>query len=106
MLRVAIMTELFDAVETLALTGEQNGDRLAILTNGGGAGVLATDALADAGRRLAELSAATITRLDTVCRRPGAAATLSISSAMLPERAMPPRSKLCSPMTESMRSWR
>jgi acetyltransferase len=43
------MAELFDAAETLALTGEQVGERLAILTNGGGADVLATDALVAAG---------------------------------------------------------
>ena len=66
MLRVATMAELFDAVETLALTGEQHGERLAILTNGGGAGVLATDALAAQGGRLAELSPATIARLDRI----------------------------------------
>jgi acetyltransferase len=64
MLRVATMAELFDAAETLALTDEQNGERLAILTNGGGAGVLATDALAALGGRLAELAPETITRLD------------------------------------------
>jgi acetyltransferase len=66
MLRVNTMAELFDAVETLALTGEQHGDRLAILTNGGGAGVLATDALTAQGGRLAELSPDTIARLDRV----------------------------------------
>ena len=42
MLRVGTMAELFDAAETLALTHKQVGERLAILTNGGGAGVLAT----------------------------------------------------------------
>ncbi len=66
MLRVATMEELFDAAETLALTGAQNGDRLAILTNGGGAGVLASDALEAAGGRLAALSAETVARLDRV----------------------------------------
>ena len=55
-LRVETMAELFDAAETLALTRDQVGDRLAILTNGGGAGVLATDALIAAGGQLAELS--------------------------------------------------
>src|SRR3984893_13624613 len=60
MLRVGTMAELFDAAETLALTQEQAGDRLAILTNGGGAGVLATDALLTAGGRLATLSPETI----------------------------------------------
>jgi len=63
MLRVATMGELFDAAETLTLTGPQNGDRLAILTNGGGAGVLASDALDAMGGRLAALSADTIARL-------------------------------------------
>jgi acetyltransferase len=64
MLRVGTMAELFDATETLALTGAQTGDRLAIVSNGGGAGVLATDALAAAGGRLAELAQDTIARLD------------------------------------------
>jgi acetyltransferase len=66
MLRVDTMTELFDAVETLALTRPQQGDRLAVLTNGGGPGVLATDALIAAGGRLATLSPATVARLDRV----------------------------------------
>jgi acetyltransferase len=66
MLRVATMAELFDAAETLALTRDQQGDRLAILSNGGGAGVLATDALEVAGGRLAQLAPQTIARLDAV----------------------------------------
>jgi len=63
MLRVGTMTELFGAAETLALTRAQVGDRLAVLTNGGAAGVLATDALMAAGH-LATLSTATIAALD------------------------------------------
>jgi acetyltransferase len=66
MLRVGAMAELFDAAETLALTQEQVGDRLAILTNGGGAGVLATDALLNAGGNLAELADNTIQELNRV----------------------------------------
>jgi acetyltransferase len=66
MLRVGTMAELFDAAETLALTHAQQGDRLVILTNGGGAGVLAADALAAAGGRLADLAPETIERLDRV----------------------------------------
>jgi acetyltransferase len=66
MLRVDSMAELFDAVETLALTRAQQGDRLAILTNGGGPGVLATDELVGLGGRLAALSSATIEKLDKV----------------------------------------
>jgi acetyltransferase len=66
MLRVATMAELFDAAETLALTHEQVGERLAILTNGGGAGVLATDALIASGGQLAALPEDTITELNRV----------------------------------------
>lgn len=64
MLRVYELRELFEAVVTLAAGVRPAGARLAILTNGGGAGVLATDALADYGGTLAELSPQTIERLD------------------------------------------
>lgn len=66
MLRVYSLDELFMTVEMLAMTRAPKGDRLAILTNGGGIGVLATDALADHGGRLAALSRETIERLDRV----------------------------------------
>lgn len=66
MLRVLSLDELFDAVETLALARRPKGDRLAIVTNGGGMGVLATDALIDEGGRLAVLSRETVKRLDAV----------------------------------------
>jgi acetyltransferase len=66
MLRVVGMAELFDAAETLALTGTQIGDRLAILTNGGGAGMLAADALEMAGGRLAVLAPETRERLGRI----------------------------------------
>jgi acetyltransferase len=64
MLRVDTMAELFAAAETLATTREQIGDRLAILSNGGG--VLAADALMAAGGCLAELSTETVAALDAV----------------------------------------
>ncbi|WP_395407548.1 GNAT family N-acetyltransferase [Pseudoduganella sp. UC29_106] len=66
MLRVQTTEELFDAVETLACARPLNGERLAILTNGGGPGVLATDALVAGGGKLAELSPATLEQLDQV----------------------------------------
>lgn len=65
-LRVLSLEELFDAVQTLALAKPPRGDRLAILTNGGGIGILATDALIDQGGRLAELSAETLSELSRV----------------------------------------
>ncbi|MBE9553511.1 MAG: bifunctional acetate--CoA ligase family protein/GNAT family N-acetyltransferase [Proteobacteria bacterium] len=66
LLRVRDLEELFAAVETLAMAGPVRGDRLAILTNGGGLGVLATDSLMDEGGRLAELAPETIKALDAV----------------------------------------
>ena len=68
-LRVFTLAELFDAVEILALARPPKGDRLAILTNGGGVGVLATDALIDEGGRLAALSDETLAALDQVLPR-------------------------------------
>ena len=64
MLRVYALRELFEAVGTLAAGMRVNGDRLAILTNGGGIGVIATDAVADYAGRLATLSPATMAKLD------------------------------------------
>lgn len=64
LLRVQDTIELFDAVETLAHAQHFGGDRLAILSNGGGAGVLATDRAIAEGIRLAELEPGTITKLD------------------------------------------
>jgi acetyltransferase len=66
MLRVYSTDDLFAAVETLARARPLQGDRLAIMTNGGGPGVMATDALVLSQGRLAELSAATLRHLDEV----------------------------------------
>ncbi|MGK9170853.1 GNAT family N-acetyltransferase [Inquilinus limosus] len=49
MLRVFDLAELFDAVETLASGLRVEGERLAILTNGAGLGLLAAEALTDVG---------------------------------------------------------
>lgn len=66
MLRVFSLEALFDAVETLALAQPPLGKRLVILSNGGGTGVMATDALMDAGGELAVLSDETIGKLNGV----------------------------------------
>lgn len=66
MLRVKTLDELFQAAGTLATGIRVQGDRLAILTNGGGVGVLAVDELIDVGGHLAELSEATLARLNAV----------------------------------------
>jgi acetyltransferase len=65
-LRVSNIEELFAAVETLGRGRRLSGERLAVLTNGGGAGVMASDELIAGGLEPAELSAATIDALDAV----------------------------------------
>ena len=66
MLRVLTTEDLFAAVQTLALARPLFGERLVILTNGGGPGVMATDALVAAGGAMAQLSDDTLRRLDAV----------------------------------------
>ena len=66
LLRVYDLEELFDAAETLGSLKPFPGRRLAVLTNGGGIGVLAVDRLADLGGALATLSAETFAHLDRV----------------------------------------
>jgi len=63
-LRVDGLAELFDAAETLTRVSRLRGDRLAIVTNGGGAGVLAVEFLEQLGGELADLSDETMARLD------------------------------------------
>lgn len=55
-LRVETIAELFDLAQLLGKQPRPSGPRLAIVTNGGGPGVLATDALIECGGTLAELS--------------------------------------------------
>jgi acetyltransferase len=55
MLRVDTLDELFQAVATLSSGLRVRGNRLAIVTNGAGLGVIAADAVARSGARLADL---------------------------------------------------
>ena len=66
LLRVIDLDELFAAAETLGRVKPFSGKRLAILTNGGGLGVLAVDRLADLGGTLAGISPETVRKLDAV----------------------------------------
>jgi acetyltransferase len=63
-IRIREYDQLFIASETLAGGRMPKGSRLAILTNGGGPGVLAADAVADKGVLLATLSDGARTALD------------------------------------------
>jgi acetyltransferase len=63
--RVGEIAELFDAAEVLDSGRLPRGPRLAIITNAGGPGVLATDALIDLGGELATLSDDSIKEIST-----------------------------------------
>ncbi len=66
LLRVYDFEEIFSAVETLARARPLYGERLAIVTNGGGIGVMAMDELIQQGGLAATLSEETWAELDAV----------------------------------------
>lgn len=63
-LRVESISELFDMAEVLGKQPRPKGPRLTVLTNAGGPGVLATDALIGGGGRLTEISPEAMERLN------------------------------------------
>lgn len=63
-LRVDCISELFDMAEVLAKQPRPKGSRLTIVTNAGGPGVIATDALLNNGGELAQLSEEAIAALN------------------------------------------
>ena len=69
LVRVKGLGELFDAAETLGYGLTPRTERLAILTNGGGVGIVATDLLVDEGGELATLASGTLDRLDRLMPR-------------------------------------
>ena len=62
--RVDTIQALFDCAELMAKQPRPRGPRLAIVTNGGGPGVMATDCLARYGQEPAALDSQTIAKLD------------------------------------------
>jgi len=64
--RVATIGQLVAAAHALSRKVRARGDRLAIITNGGGPGVMAADRAADLGIPLAELSPGTVETLKQV----------------------------------------
>jgi acetyltransferase len=66
MLRVDTLQQLFMAAETLTRFRTNRCEELTILTNGGGAGVMAADAASHAGVKLADLREGTLQRLNSV----------------------------------------
>ncbi|WP_334310421.1 acetate--CoA ligase family protein [Nodularia spumigena] len=65
-LRVNSISDLFDMAELLAKQPRPQGPRLTILTNAGGPGVLATDALIATGGEVAEISEETTASLNQI----------------------------------------
>jgi len=65
-LRVSDLRELFDCAETLGRVDSPPGKRLAILTNGGGIGVLAIDRLVELGGISAEIGPDAKAKLDAI----------------------------------------
>lgn len=55
--------DLFDIARALALQPMPKGDRIAVITNGGGFGVIAVDSLVEYGLRIAEFSDSTLETL-------------------------------------------
>ena len=107
LVRVHGLGELFDAAETLGHGGSPRNERLAILTNGGGTGIIATDLLMDEGGELASLLPRTLGRArQGVAARPGRTAIRSTSWAMPTARAMPPRSTPWPTIAALARCWR
>jgi acetyltransferase len=64
--RAMTIEQLFAAAELLATHRYVRGNRLAIITNGGGPGVMATDRAVDLGLAIAELQRDTLDALDRV----------------------------------------
>ncbi|WP_018506686.1 bifunctional acetate--CoA ligase family protein/GNAT family N-acetyltransferase [Thiobacillus thioparus] len=64
--RVNTILQLFASARALSTHIQPTGNRLAIVTNGGGPGVMATDLAVDMGVRMAELSPETIETLNGV----------------------------------------
>ncbi len=62
--RVNTIEQLFSCAQTLAMQPRPEGNKLAIITNAGGPGVIATDYLIENGGELANLSQDTIGRLN------------------------------------------
>src|SRR5690606_15317164 len=63
MLRAPTFEALFDVATALEMQPLPKGNRVAIITNAGGPGIMAADAVENAGMRVAELSAATANAL-------------------------------------------
>ena len=84
--RLDSVGQMFSAAQALFSHFRPRGNRLAIITNGGGPGVMAADAAADLGLRLAQLSPATMGKLDAILPNWSRANPLDIGGDANPTR--------------------
>lgn len=63
-IRVETIIDLFHSAKTLAMQSRPLGNRMAVITNAGGPGVLAVDTLMSLGGKLADLSKSTVNKLN------------------------------------------
>jgi acetyl coenzyme A synthetase (ADP forming)-like protein len=66
-MRVDTIEELFDVAAALSLQPIPRGNRVAVVTNAGGPGILATDALINSGMEMPDLTPETVTELKKFC---------------------------------------
>jgi len=64
--RVRTYTQLFAAARIIAMGKAAHGDRLAVITNGRGPGLMAADSAAENGVKLAVFTPETVARLDSI----------------------------------------
>ncbi len=65
-IRVHTFEEMFDCAEFLSRQARPQGQKLGVITNAGGPGVMAVDALSQLGGELADLSPSTIAKLNNL----------------------------------------
>jgi acetyl coenzyme A synthetase (ADP forming)-like protein len=66
-MRVDTVEELFDVAAALSIQPIPKGNRVAVITNAGGPGILATDALINSGMEMPDLTPETVTELKKFC---------------------------------------
>ncbi|MCK4540285.1 bifunctional acetate--CoA ligase family protein/GNAT family N-acetyltransferase [Candidatus Parcubacteria bacterium] len=64
-IRVDTVVSLFHTAKSLAMQPHPLGNRMAVITNAGGPGIIATDALVYSGGKIAKLSKGTMEKLDS-----------------------------------------
>jgi acetate---CoA ligase (ADP-forming) len=87
--RALDVDELLDIGEAFAAGHRARGSRTAVITTSGGSGILAADAVADQGLRLADLNPSTVDTLDTVVPAYGSTANpVDVTATVMSDRTL------------------